>query len=356
MSRTASTTAPLTVAEYGELARDVLEAGVWDFIAGGAGAERTLAANEAAFARAEVWPRVLTGAGPPDPRTQILGRTWAAPIGIAPVAYHTMAHPDGEVATAQAAAAAGVPFVVSTFAGRTFAEIAIEPGSRWLQIYCFRDLSVTRRLIERAEESGFEALVLTVDAPRLGRRLRDLRSGFRLPPGIAPANLPGGEYGSPGEHAVAEFDAGLDWSIVSWLQSVSALPVLVKGILTAADARRAVAEGVDGIVVSNHGGRQLDGAPASLHALPRVVAAVAGACPVLLDGGVRRGEDVLVSLACGAAGVLLGRPVLHGLAVDGRRGVERVLGIVIEEMLDAMVLAGVGSPADAGPDLVEVIK
>jgi len=343
---------PLTVGEYGELARAVLEPGVWDFIAGGAGAERTLAANEAAFARAEVWPRVLTGGGPPDTRTRVLGRTWAAPIGIAPVAYHTMAHPDGEVATAQAAAAAGVPFVVSTFAGRTFTEIAAEPGTHWLQVYCFRDRTVTRRLIEGAEEAGFEALVLTVDAPRLGRRLRDLRGGFRLPDGIAPANLPGDGFGSPGEHALAEFDSGLDWSVVSWLRSVSTLPVLVKGVLTAAAARRAVAEGVDGIVVSNHGGRQLDGAPATLHALPRVVAAVDGACPVLLDGGVRRGVDVLVSLACGAAGVLLGRPVLHGLAADGRRGVERVLGIVIEELIDAMALAGVTCPADVGPDLI----
>ena len=271
------------------------------------------------------------------------------------MAYHTMADPDGEVATARAAGGAGVPLVVSTFAGRTFEEIAAETSSPlWLQVYCFRDRTVTRRLVERAERAGFEALVLTVDAPHLGRRLRDVRNAFRLAAGIAPANLAGADFSSPGEHARAEFDPLLDWSVVEWLRSISSLPVLLKGIMTGEDARHAIDANASGVLVSNHGGRQLDGVPATLDVLPEIVAAVAGECPVLIDGGVRRGRDVLASLALGADAVLLGRPILHGLAVGGQQGVARVLGIITDELTDAMALAGVRSAADAGPDLVRL--
>jgi (S)-3,5-dihydroxyphenylglycine transaminase len=344
---------PLTLSDYAHLARARLEAGISDFIEGGAGDESTVTANVDAFDRTRLRPRVLAGIGEPDLAVEILGRTWRAPVGIAPMAYHTMADPDGEIATARAAGSAGVPLVVSTFAGRTFEDIAAESSAPlWLQVYCFRDRTVTRRLIERAERAGFEALVLTVDAPHLGRRLRDVRNDFRLPPEIAPANLSGDGFSSPGEHARTEFDPFLDWSVVEWLRSVSSLPVLLKGIMTGSDARRAIDANASGIVVSNHGGRQLDGAPATLDVLPELVAAVAGECPVLVDGGVRRGRDVLASLALGADAVLLGRPILHGLAVDGQEGVARVLGIVTDELADAMALAGVRSAADAGPDLV----
>ncbi|MFE5039380.1 aminotransferase class I/II-fold pyridoxal phosphate-dependent enzyme [Streptomyces sp. NPDC056683] len=326
---------------------------VWDYLEGGAGGERTLAANLEAFDRVRFRPQVLTGVGKPDTQTQILGRDWGVPIAVAPMAYHTMADPGGEVATALAAGPMGVPLVVSTFAGRTLEDIAWAAAAPlWLQVYCFRDRDTTRRLIERAERAGFEALILTADAPWLGRRLRDLRNEFRLPEGIAPANLTGGGFSSPSSHALAEFDAALDWSVIEWIRSVSSLPVLVKGVLTGADARRALAAGADGIVVSNHGGRQLDGAPATLEVLPEVAAAVAGACPVLLDGGVRRGADVLASLASGADAVLVGRPVLHGLAVGQSYGVTHVLGTLIEELTEAMMLTGTGSVDDAGPELV----
>jgi (S)-3,5-dihydroxyphenylglycine transaminase len=344
---------PHTLAEYAELARAALSPETWDFIEGGAGQERTLAANGEAFDRVRLLPRVLTGVGRPDLGVRILGRNWAAPFAVAPIAHHTLVHEAGEAATARATGRAGVPLVVSTFAGRTFEEIAeAARAPLWLQVYCFRDRAVTRALVERAERAGFEALVLTVDAPRLGRRLRDLRNRFRLPPGVGPANLPDENVSSPADHALAAFDDGLDWSVVDWLRSVSSLPVLIKGVLTADDARRALAAGVDGIVVSNHGGRQLDGAPATLEVLPEIAAEVDHACPVLVDGGVRRGRDVLAALALGADAVLLGRPVLHGLAVHGESGVGRVLDIVAEELTEAMTLTGTASAAQAGPHLV----
>ncbi|MFJ2262677.1 aminotransferase class I/II-fold pyridoxal phosphate-dependent enzyme [Streptomyces sp. NPDC087844] len=351
---------PHTLGDYAALARAELAPDVWDFIAGGAGQERTLAANEEAFDRVRLRPRVLTGVHRPDTGTRILGRDWAAPVGVAPLAYHTLADPEGEVATARATGLAGLPLVVSTFAGRTFEDIA-RAGSAplWLQVYCFRDRGVTRALVERAERAGFEALVLTADAPRLGRRPRDIRNGFRLPEGITPANLtgdgttpetaPGTDFASPGGHALAEFDPALDWSVIEYLHSLSSLPVLVKGVLTASDARRALAAGADGIIVSNHGGRQLDGAAATLDVLPEITAAVAGACPLLMDGGIRRGGDVLAALALGADAVLLGRPVLHGLAVGQAEGVRRVLDIVVDELEEAMLLTGTATVAEAGP-------
>jgi (S)-3,5-dihydroxyphenylglycine transaminase len=341
---------PVSLRDYERLARECVDHTVWDFVAGGSGDERSLAANSAAFDRVSLLPRVLTGASEPDLSATVLGRTWAAPIGVAPMAYHTMLHPDGEVGTAHAAGQAGLPLVVSTFAGRTLEDVAAAATAPlWLQAYCFRDQSVTRSLVTRAEQSGIDAIVLTVDAPRLGRRVRDLRNGFRLPPGIGPANLPPSDFSSPQEHALAELDPHLDWSVVDWLRSVSRLPVLLKGILAPADAARAVQAGVDGIVISNHGGRQLDGVPAAFEMLTEIADAVAGRCPVLLDGGVRRGTDVLAALACGADAVLVGRPVLHGLAVAGREGAQHVLEILRDELCDAMALIGAARPADLGP-------
>ena len=337
----------LTLADVADLARDLVDGRVWDFVEGGAGQERTLAENTAAFDRLRLLPRVLTGAGLPETGTRILGRDWRLPLAVAPIAYHTLVHPEGEAATAAAAGSAGVPLVLSTFAGRRFDQVAAAAdGPLWLQVYCFRDRDVTRGLIERAADAGIEALVLTADAPRLGRRLRDLRNDFRLPAGIVPANLPGGgpggvsgggsDYSSPSGHASTEFDPCLDWSIVDWLRSVSPLPILVKGILTGADAQRAVEVGADGVIVSNHGGRQLDAVPAALEALPDVARALRRRCALLVDGGIRRGTDILLCLALGADAVLVGRPVLHGLAVDGEKGVARVLRILKEELVDAI--------------------
>ncbi|MEY9857114.1 (S)-3,5-dihydroxyphenylglycine transaminase [Catenulispora sp. GAS73] len=344
---------PLDLADFADLARARLDPEVWDFIEGGAGQERTLAANTEAFDQIGLRPRVLANRSRPDPSAKVLGEDWTAPFGIAPTAYHTLVHPEGEAATARAAAGFGVPLTVSTFAGRPFADIARgTTGPLWLQVYCFRDRAVTRDLIAAAHDAGFRALMLTVDAPRLGRRLRDVRNGFQLPPGVVPANLPAGDYSHPGSHAATEFEPFLDWSTFDWLRSISPLPVLVKGILRGDDARLAVGAGADGIVVSNHGGRQLDGAPATLRVLPEVVEAAGAACPVLLDGGVRRGRDVLAALALGADAVLLGRSVLHGLAVAGAEGVRQVLDIMHAELLDAMELAGVDSVAQADPETV----
>jgi (S)-3,5-dihydroxyphenylglycine transaminase len=343
----------LTLDDYALLARARLEAGVWDFIAGGAGEERTVAANLEAFERLRLRPRVLTGAAEPDTGVTVLGRRWAVPVGIAPMAYHTLVDPAGEVATAGGAGLAGAPLIVSMFAGRALEEIAAAASAPlWLQVYCFKDRLATRRLVERALGAGFEAVVLTVDAPHLGRRLRDLRNRFRLPAGLRPANLVGSDFSVPASHALGQFDASLDWSVVSWLRSITPLPLLLKGIMTASDALRAAEAGVAGIVVSNHGGRQLDGVAGTLDVLPEIAGAVAGRCAVLLDGGIRRGTDVLASLALGADAVLVGRPVLHGLAVGGGAGVARVLSIVIEELADAMRLAGVRSAADVAPELV----
>ncbi|GAA2637720.1 alpha-hydroxy acid oxidase [Actinomadura fulvescens] len=348
----------LTLGDFARSAEARLDPAIWDFFEGGAGEERTLAANAQAFDRWWLRPSVLRGADRPETAVKILGRAWDLPVGIAPVAFHTLAHPLGEIATARGTAALGsVPLVVSTFAGRRIEEVAAQRGDvpLWLQVYCLRDRSITRSLIERAENAGFEALVLTVDAPHLGRRLRDLRNDFRLPADVGPANLAGDGFRVPAAHARAEFDPGLDWSVVDWLRSVSALPVLVKGILTGADAALAIGAGVDGIVVSNHGGRQLDGVPGTLDVLPEIADAVAGRVPLLLDGGVRRGRDVLAALALGADAVLVGRPVLHGLAVGGAEGVTDLLTILLDELTDAMSLCGLRTLADITPDLVRPV-
>ncbi|MFF4708380.1 aminotransferase class I/II-fold pyridoxal phosphate-dependent enzyme [Streptomyces sp. NPDC001288] len=337
----------LTLDDIARLARPRLTRPVWDFISGGAGEERTVEANRSAFERVTLRPRSLAGAGRPDTTVKILGREWAAPLGIAPVAYHTLAHADGESATVRAAADAGVPVVVSTFAGSPFEELPPTTAPLWLQVYLFRDRAITRDLIRRAERAGFEALVLTADTPHLGRRLRDVRNGFRLPPGIRPANLPGTGFDSPADHGREALDPEVDWSAVEWLRSVSDLPLLVKGVMSAEDALQACAAGVDGLVVSNHGGRQLDSAPATLDVLDEVVQAVAGTRPVLVDGGVRRGTDVLTALALGADAALIGRPVLHGLAAAGQDGVARTLDVLREELTDAMALTGTRTVADA---------
>ncbi|MEU6748987.1 aminotransferase class I/II-fold pyridoxal phosphate-dependent enzyme [Spirillospora sp. NPDC046719] len=357
--------AAFSLEQFSRLARQRLDPAVWDFLAGGAGDERTLAANTAAFDAVRLRPAVLTGVAEPELATKILGRAWAAPVAVAPMAYQALADPEGELATVRAAGAAGLPVVVSTFASRTFADLAAEASAPlWLQVYCLRDRAATLRMVERAERAGFEALVLTVDAPRLGRRLRDLRNGFRLPDGLAPANLDpdghgGAAYAVPAEHARAEFEPALDWSVVGRMRAATDLPILVKGVLTGEDAGRAVAAGVDGVIVSNHGGRQLDGAPAALTALPEVVAAVGGACPVLMDGGVRRGTDVLAALALGAQAVLVGRPVLHALAAGGEPALARAFRLLADELADAMVLTGTASvsavpasllAAPSGPD------
>lgn len=342
-------------------ARARLAPEVWDYLAGGSGAEATLAANLAAFDRLLLRPRVLVNVSRCDPVTELFGTGLPAPIGIAPMAYHRLAHPDGEVATA--AAAGGLPFVVSIFASRLLAEIAAAAtGPLWLQLYWLRERRVLVELIRQAEELGFGAIVLTADTPRVGRRLRDLRNGFAVPAGIAavnvdPAVMASAGQARPGESAIErhsreQFDQAVGWADLGWLREQTSLPVVLKGVLTAEDARLAVTHGVSAVVVSNHGGRQLDGAPASLDVLPEVVDAVAGDCPVLMDGGVRGGTDVLKALALGARAVLVGRPVLWGLACGGAGGASEVLRLLTTELSGAMALCGRPRLADVDASLV----
>jgi isopentenyl diphosphate isomerase/L-lactate dehydrogenase-like FMN-dependent dehydrogenase len=320
---------------------------VWAYVQGGAGEERTVRANLEAFARATVRPRVLRGVAELDLRCRILGRPVAAPFFVAPMAYQGKVHPDGEVGVARAAAAAGLLGVYSTLSTRSMEEIAEASGAapRWFQLYHQPDVEVERRLLERAERAGYTALVLTVDTPVLGVRDRQARGGFAIdasvPVGNGPDVLPPSRAPTPeGETYALRSDAAATWELLDELHRVSRLPLVVKGILTADDAHRCVDHGASAVVVSNHGGRQLDGVPAALDALAEVVAAVGPGVEVYLDGGVRRGVDILVALARGAKAVGIGRPVLWALAVGGASGVGRYFSLLKAELATAMVLTG----------------
>ncbi len=354
---------PLRVQDYEELARVRMEPAAWDYLQGGSDDEVTLRANREVFSRLHLRPRVLVDVSRCELSTQVAGTPMSMPLLVAPMAYHRLADPEGEVATARGAGAVGVPMVVSTFSSRTLEDVAAAAqGPLWLQVYCFRRREVTATLLRRAEAAGYRALVLTVDAPRLGRRERDLRNGFGLPPHIQAANfseeltaaLSTREHGRSGIslHAQEAFDTSMSWEVVEWVRSVSRLPLLLKGVLTAEDAARAASLGVDGIIVSNHGGRQLDGSVTSLDALPEVVRAVQGRCEVLMDGGIRRGTDVLKALALGARAVLVGRPVFWGLATAGEQGVSHLLSLLREELALAMAVAGRPTLGDIDSSLV----
>jgi isopentenyl diphosphate isomerase/L-lactate dehydrogenase-like FMN-dependent dehydrogenase len=347
----------VNVADYERLAAKRLEPGVHGYFAGGAGDERTLRDNVAAFARRRLRPRVLVDVSQVDARTAVLGTELSMPLAVAPVAFQRLVDPGGEPAMARAAAAAGTAMTLSTLATSRPREVAegAPAGPRWFQLYCFRDRGVTRALIDEAVESGFDAILLTVDAPRAGRRERDLRTGFVLPEGIhAPAVA--AAVGSERPLTVAEVfelvDAGLVWEEFAELAAGCGLPVALKGVQTAEDARLAVEHGAAAVVVSNHGGRQLDGVAASLDMLPEVAEAVAGRCEVLMDGGIRRGTDVLTALALGADAVLAGRAPLWGLAVGGERGALGVLEVLRSEIELALTLIGCPTPADVGPEHV----
>lgn len=357
--------APLNLSDYEALARERMEAGAFDYYFGGAGDEVTLRANRAAFERVFLRPRALVDVSGVDPATDVLGLPLSMPVLLAPTAFHRLAHPEGELATARAAARAGTVMVASTIATWRLEEIAAAApeAPRWFQLYVYKDRGLTEELVDRAAAAGYRAIVLTVDTPVLGRRERDVRNGFRLPEGVRIANfdhLEGKVAGIGGWREGSNFwayvhdlfDASLDWSTVDWLRSRTALPVVVKGILHPDDARRAVEAGVDGIVVSNHGGRQLDGAIATIDALPDVVRAVDGRLEVLIDGGVRRGVDVVRALARGARAVLIGRPYLWALAAAGEEGVFEALSLLRREVTLAMALAGCPRVAAIGAELL----
>ncbi|MDH6131405.1 4-hydroxymandelate oxidase [Kitasatospora sp. MAA4] len=341
----------LSVDEYEAPARGQLPADVWAFLAGGSGSESLIGGARRAWDRIRLRPSVLVDVTRCDPATTLLGGALAAPMGVAPMAYHRLCHPVGEVASARAAGEQGALYIAAMFASRTLEEIAeATSGPYWLQLYWLRQRELLLGLVERAEAAGYGALVLTVDAPRVARRLRDLRHGFALPDHIRAVNLDpsvmAATHGSrPGESGIArhsreQFDASITWADLGWLRERTRLPLVLKGILTAEDARRAVAHGAAGIVVSNHGGRQLDHAVPSVEALPEIADAVAGQCAILVDGGIRSGVDVLKALALGADAALIGRPVLWGLACGGQAGAAAVLGLLREELTEAMVLSG----------------
>jgi isopentenyl diphosphate isomerase/L-lactate dehydrogenase-like FMN-dependent dehydrogenase len=340
---------PLNVWEYERLAEEKLDPGAYGYFAGGAGDELTLEDNVAAFRRLKLRPRMLVDVTGVTTETEILGHRVSMPVLVAPMAYQRLAHPEGERATARAAARAGTIFCLSTIATAGAAEIADSApgGQRWLQLYVFRDRGVTRELLAEAVAGGFSAVLLTVDLPRSGRRERDLRTGVQIPhdvPSIVRA-LGSAEDLRP-EDAVGVIAQDVSWRDVEAFAEASGLPVLVKGILTAEDALLACESGAAGVVVSNHGGRQLDGVQASVDALADVVEAVAGRIPVLVDGGIRRGTDVAKALALGAHATLVGRPCIWGLAVDGEDGVARVLDLLRDEIELALALLGCRSPAD----------
>ncbi|MEX2275884.1 MAG: alpha-hydroxy acid oxidase [Actinomycetota bacterium] len=323
----------ITVDDFEPIARRVLPRDVYDYYAGGAGDEWTLAENVSAWRRWALRPRVLTGVGERDTSVDVLGTEVASPVLVAPWAYQSHAHPDGERATARAAARAGTIVVVSTTALGSLEEIAsASDGPKWWQLYVFADRSVTRDMLARVVSAGYRAICMTVDFPVNGLRHRDTRSGFHMPVGL------------PGDDLV--YEPNLTWDDVAWVREQAKMPLLLKGILTAEDAHLALEAGVDGIVVSNHGGRQLDGVPAPITVLPEIVEAVDGRVPVLVDGGVRRGTDVLRAIALGAQAVLVGRPAVWGLAAAGEDGVVRVLEILRDEFDNALALCGCRSVGD----------
>jgi isopentenyl diphosphate isomerase/L-lactate dehydrogenase-like FMN-dependent dehydrogenase len=337
---------PVCVADYERLAEERVPPEVWCYYAGGAGDEVTLRANREAFGRWRFRPRVLVDVAEVTTEIEVLGTRVSMPILVAPTALHSLLTPDGECATARACAAAGTLMCVSTITTRRHAEIAAAaPGApRWLQVYILSDRGRTEEQLDEAAGCGYSAVVLTVDTPFWGRRERDLRLGFVIPDDMpVPYASSDPELRAQGI-AYVPVSPSLSWRDVDWLAERTRMPVVVKGLVTAGDAVLAVEHGAAAVVVSNHGGRQLDGAPATLDALPEVVDAVGGRVPVLLDGGVRRGTDALKALALGAAAVLVGRPVLYGLGADGEEGVRHVLELLRAETAHALALLGCTRP------------
>ena len=338
------TVAMLNVRDYERAAAERLEPGALGYFAGGAGDEWTLAENVAAMGRWRLRPRVLVDVTTVDTATTVLGTPIAFPLIVAPVAMQKLVHPEGEVAAARAAAAAGTIYCLSTIATSRPGELP-ESGPRWMQVYVFKDRGMTRSMVDVAVDCGFQALVLTVDAPVAGLRERDLRTGFVTPPDIAI----GGLAGTTVAQTLQMIEKAMTWKDLERMVDESAVPVLVKGIQTAEDAHLAVEHGAAAVVVSNHGGRQLDGVAATIDLLPEVVEAVDGRVEVLMDGGIRRGTDVARALALGARAVLAGRAPLWGLAVDGEDGARHVLDLLHAEFLNALTLLGCRSPDELNP-------
>ena len=353
----------VSLADHEAAAHTRLDANAWAYFSGGVADEITLRANQAAWQQCLLQPRVLQVLQGGHTRVQLLGRTLAHPIFLAPVAYQRLAHPDGEVATACAASAQQAGLVLSTQASVHLETVAQAVGSDpdrgplWFQLYMTHDRGFTRELVQRAERAGFEALVVTVDAPVNGARDRERRAGFCLPPGVSAVNLAGLPPAptttlASGESALFDglLRSAITWADIEWLRSQTRLPVILKGVLHPDDARLAMQLGVTGLIVSNHGGRTLDTAPSTAAVLPRIREALGADVPLLVDGGIRRGTDVLKAMALGANAVLVGRPYVYGLANAGALGVAHVLRLLRDELEIAMALCGCATLAQVSKD------
>jgi len=340
-----------TIADFEQAALARLDAMAREYLIGGAGDEITLRRNRTALDALLLAPRVMRDVSRIDTRVTLLGREHALPLVLAPTGYHGLYHEGGECETARGAATANVTMTVSSVATTPLDQVAAASDAKfWYQIYCQRDREWTLDQIRIAEANGYEAFVLTVDTPVLGARDREKRAGFHLPPPYRMANFPPlvGDYSANAHHDPHDIynpflDASLTWKDFRWLRAQTRLPVMVKGVLSAADAVLAADHGAAGVIVSNHGGRNLDTVPATIEALPAIAAAVGDRVPVLLDGGIRRGTDVVKALALGARAVLIGRPMVYGLTVGGAAGVARVVELLALELRQAMALLGVAS-------------
>ncbi|XP_049416258.1 hydroxyacid oxidase 1 [Epinephelus fuscoguttatus] len=359
------------VEDFEKEAKKVLPKAVYDYYRSGADEQNTLADNVAAFKRWHLVPRVLRDVSKVDLSVSVLGQKLSMPLCVAATAMQRMAHPEGETATARACRAVGTGMMLSSWATSTIEEVmsamtASPGGVLWLQLYIYKDRELTLSLVRRAEEAGYKAIFVTVDTPYLGRRWDDMRNRFKLPSHLSMSNFSSaslafseGNYGNDSGLAVyvaKAIDPTLCWDDITWLKKHTHLPVIVKGVLNGEDAVQAVNYGVNGILVSNHGARQLDGVPATLDVLEEVVKAVQGRCDVYLDGGVRRGTDVLKALALGAKAVFIGRPVLWGLACQGEQGVTEVLELIKEELRLAMALSGCCSVSEVSRSLVRRLE
>ena len=364
----------LNVADYAGAARARLAGDVLDYYEGGALDEITLKENTAGWERLKLYYRVLAGVRERDLSTTVLGQRISMPIVVAPTAFHKLACAEGELATARAAKKAATLFILSSLSNTAMEKVFADPPTlssgatgaaakspKWFQLYVYKDREITCALVQRAEAAGAEAIVLTVDAPGLGTRERDTRNNFRLPDGLAVENLaPLGKGAMPvvkgsglAAYVRENFKSDLGFDDLDWLCGCTKLPVVVKGVCRGDDARRAAEHGAKAVVVSNHGGRQLDTAPATCEVLPRVAEAIGDGCEVYVDGGIRRGSDVLKAIALGARAVLVGRPILWGLTVNGEEGAADVLSILRRELDEAMLLCGCTTLRDIEQSLLE---